>query len=326
MIKKIFFIPFLLCSFSLVGLWGCASKDPQLTYLKKTNEYRQMIEKQKASVDVQMEKKLPPLNAEGHERMGDQYLLSGKPEPAFRQYSEALNLNPSQESQERLRYKIGRLFLQRGMIEDAKKEFQEILNKNANNSLAFEGMGRAFFMARDYFAAKDQLGQALKLNPKLWEAHNLLGVILDKDGQYNAAQKHFITAINIKPDSADSYNNLGICLHLKGDYERAIYAFEEGLKIDPSNPRMNNNRGLALAKLGKYQEAVAAFKRGGDEASAYYNLGCVYMMQEKYAESIEAFQKAIDIKPDFHVNAHENIKKAKAALSSERAKKSHLSQ
>ncbi len=119
---------------------------------------------------------------------------------------------------------------------------------------------------------------------------------------------------------------MGICLYLKGDYEKAVLAFGEALKIEPSNSKINNNRGLALSKLGRYQEAVAAFKRGGDEASAYYNLGCVYMMQGKYAESIEAFQKAIDIKPDFYIGAHENIKKAKAALNSERVKKSNLSQ
>ncbi len=311
MIKKTFIAPLLI---PLLGLWGCASKDPQLTYLKKSSEYRQMIERQKASVEAQTEKKLPPLSAEGHERLGDNYLLQKKPELAFRQYIEALNLNPDQEIQERLRYKIGRLFLERGLIDDAKAEFQEILNKNAHNPLALEGMGRAFFMTRDYSASRNHLGQALKLNPKLWEAHNLFGIILDKDGKYDEALKHFIAAINIKPDSSDLYNNLGICLNLKGDYERAIYAFDEGLKIDPQNPRINNNRGLALSKLGRYQEAVAAFKKGGDEASAYYNLGCVYMMQEKYAESIEAFQKAIEIKPEFHVNAHENIKKAKASL------------
>ncbi|MDH4267145.1 MAG: tetratricopeptide repeat protein, partial [Deltaproteobacteria bacterium] len=115
-------------------------------------------------------------------------------------------------------------------------------------------------------------------------------------------------------------------LYLKGDHEKAIHAFDEGLKIDPSNPKINNNRGLALSKLERYQEAVAAFKKGGDEASAYYNLGCIYMMQGKYEESIEAFQKAIDIKPDIFVNAHENIKKAKAALPSPYFKKSNLSQ
>lgn len=316
MTKKMFFIAFLLSFIPLLGLWGCASKDPQLTSLKRNNEYRQMIEKQKASADAQTEKKLPPLNAEGHERLGDQYLMQRKPDLAFRQYIEALNLNPNQESQERLHYKMGRLFLEKGMIEDAKTEFQEILKNNANNALALEGMGRAFFMGRDYSAAKNHLGQALKLNSKLWEAHNLFGIILDKDGKYDEALKHFIAAINIKPDSSDLYNNLGICLHLKGDYEKAVYAFDEGLKIDPQNLRINNNRGLALSKLGRYQEAVAAFKRGGDEASAYYNLGCVYLMQGNYNESIEAFQRAIDIKPDFYVSAHENIKKAKAALAS----------
>jgi len=314
MIKKIFCIAFFLSLISILGLGGCASKDPQLTSLKKNTEYRQMLERQKASAEEQIEKKLPPLDAVGYERLGDRYLLQGKPEFAYKQYLEALNLNPVQEHQERLHYKIGRLFLQKGMLDEAKQEFQGILQKNAGHSLAQEGMGRVFFVSRDYAAAKSYFLQALKNDPKLWESHNFLGIILDKEGQYDEAMNHFLAAIQIKPDVSDLYNNLGICLYLKGDYEKAILAFNEALKIEPSNSRFHNNRGLALSKLGRYQEAVEAFKKGGDDASAYYNLGCVYMIQGKYAESIEAFQKAIDIKPDFHVNALENIRKAKAAL------------
>src|SRR4030043_1606656 len=180
MTKKTVLITSLFFISPLVDLLGCASQNPQLTSLKKANEYRQIIEKQKASADAQIDKKLPPLTSEGLEQLGDRYLVQGKSELAFKQYYEALKLNPEQE---RLRYKIGRLFLEKGLTEEARQEFQEILKKDANHPLAYEGMGRAFFISRDYAEAKINFMQALKLNPKLWEAHNFLGIIFDRDGR-----------------------------------------------------------------------------------------------------------------------------------------------
>src|SRR4030043_1211088 len=151
MTKKTVLITSLFFIVPLLNLWGCAYKNPQLTSLKKANEYQQNIEKQKASAEAQIDKKLPPLTSEGLEQLGDRYLVQGKSELAYKQYYEALKLNPEQE---RLRYKIGRLFLEKGLPEEAKGEFQEILKENANHPLAYEGMGRAFFISRDYAEAK----------------------------------------------------------------------------------------------------------------------------------------------------------------------------
>ncbi len=82
--------------------------------------------------------------------------------------------------------------------------------------------------------------------------------------------------------------------------------------MDGSNGRFYNNLALALCKLERYQDAFEAFKKGKDEATAYYNLGCVYMMEGKNKEAVAAFQKAIEMKPDFYVKAYENLKKARA--------------
>jgi hypothetical protein len=37
-------------------------------------------------------------------------------------------------------------------------------------------------------------------------------------------------------------------------------------------------------------------------------------MEKKYKEAIEAFEKAMEIRPGFYVGAYENLKKAKAAI------------
>lgn len=82
---------------------------------------------------------------------------------------------------------------------------------------------------------------------------------------------------------------------LKEGYEKVVKAFGEGLRVDSSKSKIYNNLALALYKLGKYEEAHLAFKKGGDEATPYYNMGCLYMKDRKYKEAVYAFEKAIEL-------------------------------
>ena len=290
--------------------FGCSKKNPQQDTLK---EYRKMIEKQKAaSVKDEDEalKKIPEMTAEGYEKLGDSYVRQGNLDMAFIQYDRALKLNSKGMN---VRYKIGRLFLEKGLTEEAKKEFQEILKTEPSHALSHEGMGRAYIKLGEWGEAEKSFQKAIRLNSHLWQAHNFLGIIYDRQKQFDAAIDQYKKAISINPNDAALFNNLGMAFFFKGDYEKAIKAYSEGIKIDVSNGKIHNNLALVLYKLGKYEDTFEAFKRGGDEPTAYYNMGCLYMMEGKYIEAVQVFEKAIELKPGFYIKAHESLKKAKAA-------------
>ncbi|MDP2267776.1 MAG: tetratricopeptide repeat protein, partial [Deltaproteobacteria bacterium] len=78
---------------------------------------------------------------------------------------------------------------------------------------------------------------------------------------------------------------------------------------------------LVLGKLGRYEESLNAFQKAGDKASAYNNLGCVYLAQKKYQQALTAFQKAIEINPKHYEKARENIAHAEASIKAEHAGK-----
>src|SRR5512136_3013681 len=130
----------------LVYLWitgilmgGCSfGKSQQQDLLK---EYRRKIEMQKAVLAKDEEKQImaPEFGAEEYERLGNLYLRQGNMDLAFLQYDKALRMDPSRIH---IRYKLGRLFLEKGMSEEAGREFQEILKLTPNDALAHEGMGR----------------------------------------------------------------------------------------------------------------------------------------------------------------------------------------
>jgi Tfp pilus assembly protein PilF len=298
--------------FLAVALMGCASRNtPQTQLIRQASEYRQMMDRQKASADEEALKKVPPLTAEGYEKLGDQYFLQGKPDIAFKNYYEALRLEPGQI---RVRYKIGRLFLEKGILEEAEREFRGILEENPDYALAHDGLGRVYFTQNNLSEAEKEFGRAIQLDSSLWQAHNFLGIIYDRQKEFKKAFAHYQKAIALQPNVGILYNNLGMSLFLKGEYDASLEALIEGAKLDPNNKKILNNMGLLLCKKGRFQEAFETFKRSGSEASAYYNIGCFYLIEKKYKEAIQSYQKAIDAKPEFYVEANEKMNKAKAAL------------
>lgn len=300
----------LLGSFLLLG--GCATQSS--SSMAKFNEYRKLMDRQKAAIASQEEaaRKLPEMGAAGHEKLGDEYLSRGNLDLAVLQYHHALILDSGQL---RVRYKMARLLLEKGVVEEAKREFEEILKASPRHALALEGLGRASYLLQNLGQAEQQFRRALEQDPRLWPARNFLGVIYNRQGRHDAALKEYQAALAQQKNSV-LLNNLGLTYLLQGQHENAVQVLMEALNLEPGAPRIANNLGLAFCQLEKYPEALEAFKRAGDEASAYHNLGRVYMIKGKAREAVAAFEKALEIKPEFYLGAYENMKKAKAALPS----------
>jgi len=303
-------MPFILVLGALIGLGGCASNRPQAI---QANEYRKMLERQKAEQlsEPKATEKIPEMTADDYERLGDRYLSQGNLDMAFIQYQKALGFDSDPV---RIHHKLGILFLEKGLLREAEAEFQQVLNSKPNDASIHEGLGKVAFRMDRFEEAERNFQRALQLNAGLWQAHNYLGVIYDRQGRYDDAIRQFQAAISLRPDEALLYNNLGMSLLIKGDPEKALRAFQEGAKIGGIPPKMHNNLALALCKVGRCREALEALKKSGDEASAYYRLGNIYLAQGKYKEAAESFEKAIELKPAFHVKAYEKKRQALAAL------------
>ena len=125
---------------------------------------------------------MPPgfeATADTHEQLGDNYLRKGNSVAAFTEYERSLRKDPSETT---ARYKIGMLFLDRGLPEEALKEFEQILAREPRDASAHYGRAKVRFLQGKPELAKGDLGEALGLNDKLWQAHMLLGVIYDTEG------------------------------------------------------------------------------------------------------------------------------------------------
>lgn len=81
------------------------------------------------------------------------------------------------------------------------------------------------------------------------------------------------------------------------------------------------NKGTALYKQKKSEDAIAAYNEAANapnanavqRSGAYYNTGVVYSNQQKVAESIEAYKKALRLNSN-DTQARENLQKALSEL------------
>src|ERR1044072_1299288 len=146
-------------------------------------------------------------------------------------------------------------------IEDARNQGTK---RDTSSSSAREHLeaGREYLVQERYNEAISELSLAASIDPKLTEAHNLLGVAYDKKGFADRARDSFERAVKMQED-ADTLNNLGFSLYQNGNYRAAIDRLKRAAKLAPTDERILNNLGLAYCRLGKIDEAYKAFTRAG---------------------------------------------------------------
>ena len=298
---------------------GCASSERGSKIVSRESDYQKMLElqkqKQALTVEEQTPKGLPSEpTAQSYERMGDSYARQGNAAMAAIQYGRSLKLDPGRTT---VHYKLGSLCLAKGMTEQALIEFEEIVKREPENGLGYQGKGLALLKKGEVADAKKNLARAVALRPDLWQAHLALGTIYDREGRFADAIEEYHKAIAINPNGAAAFNNLGMSYFLSGDYRRSLEALLHAMKLDPSNSRISNNVGMVLFKMGREEEALRYLANAKDQATAYNNLGYLYMSEGKYHEATDAFDKAIQIKPQFYEKAQENLQRAKALADKE---------
>ncbi len=82
--------------------------------------------------------------------------------------------------------------------------------------------------------AIDFLTQALKINPRHFEAHYNLANVYSDIGNLKLAQAHYEVAIEIEPEYPNSYYNLGLVLISQKNYNKAIEVINKYIELSPS--------------------------------------------------------------------------------------------
>jgi hypothetical protein len=110
--------------------------------------------------------------------------------------------------------------------------------------------------------AKEELEQALKLQPRDAKGQDLLAVVYFRLGLYPRAIEIYEELINDFPNDAALAQNLSLSYLKTGQPDKARILLERLVMTQPDHMRAWSYLGLVHERLGDYEKARAAFERG----------------------------------------------------------------
>ncbi|HEY0385479.1 MAG TPA: tetratricopeptide repeat protein, partial [Pyrinomonadaceae bacterium] len=131
--------------------------------------------------------------------------------------------------------------------------------------------------------------------PRSAVTHNLLGVVLDREGKTAEALTEFQSAIARDPNFASAHNNLGRLLAQSGKMTEAIAEFERVLKIDAQHVQAHYNLGAIYAEAGDFKKAAEHFARARAVAPDDPQLALAFLNVAYRAERTAEAEAAADL-------------------------------
>jgi tetratricopeptide (TPR) repeat protein len=213
----------------------------------------------------------------------------------------------------------GVLLFQQGQYSEAKKVFEQILEKDENNAEAHFQLGRVYFsrasMQRDIEEAVNEFEKAVNLNSENAEYQFRYGAALGEKTQKSGiikqallapkVKKAFKQAVELNPQHAQARLALAqfyliAPAILGGDKEEGWKQLEEAIRLDEVPGRIVKAHMLAQAK--RSDEAEKEFKAltvsKPNEWRSWKAYGYFCIRREKYDEALGHFQKYVELRPD----------------------------
>jgi serine/threonine protein kinase len=184
--------------------------------------------------------------------------------------------------------------------------FQQAAEKDPNFALAYVGLADAYNMGNNLGVftpresspeAKAAAVKALVLDPRLGEAHAILGQVKSHyDFDFPGAQREFLKAIELNPNYANAHlYYAGGYLTPMGRHQEAIAEMKKALALDPLSSALNNYMGNTYLWAGEYQNAVHQFEHTIDLDPtfplAHFFFSSCLLEIGKYEQAIEEVQK-----------------------------------
>lgn len=169
-------------------------------------------------------------------------------------------------------------------------------------------LGESFSLDGNHQKAVEAFKMVLVYDPDSARVHLRLSAEYVKLGMVSEALEQAQISVQKDPKFADGHLLLGGLLSTMKIYDKALDEYQKVLKIDPQNTEAPLYIGAVYAEQKKYDKAVKFFQELGNNDNfstpwvAYYYVGRVRSEQEgkvHQKESEQAYQKAIELKPDY---------------------------
>jgi superkiller protein 3 len=252
---------------------------------------------------------LQPDDAYGYTSLAHSLRKQGKLDEAIAAYQKAIQLRPN--------YVYYYIFLgdglrEQGKLDEAIAAYQKAIHIQPNDVYGYTNLALTLREQGKLDKAIAAYQKAIQLRPDYVYGYIFLGDGLREQGKLDEAIAVNQKAIQLEPNNALGYILLGNTLKLQGKLSEAIAAYQKAAQLDPKDTSANESLSLTQRDYKQLQEAIAANQtikfnpNNGFAASAYNDLGMELAKQKKLYEAIAAYQKAIQLVPNYP-DAYKNL-------------------
>ncbi len=187
----------------------------------------------------------------------------------------------------RVRLLVGAALAEQGRLIDAQSHLRRVIDSLQDGAgrekgilaSAHQTLGGIFAKKGNFAGAVDSFEEAIRLDPDRVGVHATLGSALAELGRFDEAVAHLTEAVNRHAEDGRSCYNLGTILGMQGRFAEAVPYYEQALILTPDDADLQNNCGFALLRLGRMESAREHLERAialnPDHADAHFNLGAL---------------------------------------------------
>lgn len=194
-------------------------------------------------------------------------------------------------------------------------QFDQALNQLTNITKSKKSPALAWFLKAviqtqkiEYENAIASFKKALKQQPLYPDAHNNLGVILEKQDKMDDAIKHYLLAIKQRPNYTSALFNLGNAYHQSHDLIAAKKYYTLAIKNDENHLKSHNNLGLLYQQeeISKQDDEhensevcfLNALQLNPKDYEVLNNIGYLYYLKNNSEKALSYYQQSININPE----------------------------
>lgn len=269
----------------------------------------------------------PRLAARREVLAGLEALVSNDSRQAEQHFSQALGMNPAEDSAsfllELARYagkgkvksEALKVFAQ-GFLDMTEAKVTAALRAFRKSRELDPGFWQGMLFEANMLAelgrkaeAQDLLKKVLTLNPKSARANLTLGLMAMDAKEDQQAQAYFKKAVELNPYLADAHYQLSTLAMIRQDLPEAERQLKATLALNPYMEEAHNDLGLIYFYTNRRDLAAAEYAKASqlnpNYPAPHVNLGNLYAQMKEYNRAIDEYNKALNMSSELgevHVN------------------------
>lgn len=201
-------------------------------------------------------------------------------------------------------YVLALCYLNVHRYDEARRYFSALYRMQADSASAYLLLARMLMRWQNSPAAREMAQKAVSLNPRLPQAHLVLGQVALGEGKLDEALTEFEREAAINPMYGPVYDRLGDAYLQKNQFNKAQDALNQALLLEPDATGPYILLGQVLLKQDNPTTAATYLQRAvemdhGNEY-AHFFLGQAYRDLGKKQEAMVEFQASAKIKAAVH--------------------------